>query len=108
MVDPPKPRFTGETSGKSEPRVFHRRMLEEPRNITPPGDGGWARSAASKASISFWKGWEVGLVVALTAGWVVARVVGVVCRSSCWAGTVVQEASRRQRAKRGGRVMEIL
>ena len=30
--------------------------------MTPPGDGGWARSAASKASISFWKGWEVGLV----------------------------------------------
>src|SRR3954470_15170011 len=64
MVDPPNPRLTTGTPGKSWARVFHLTMLDDPRNRTPPGAGGVLRSAASKASISFWNGGPDGLVVA--------------------------------------------
>jgi hypothetical protein len=56
--------------------------------MMPPGVGGCARSAASKASISFWKGWEVGLVVGRVEGGV-------------WADATAQSRAIRQRAERG-------
>jgi hypothetical protein len=44
---------------------FHRRIVEEPVNTMPPSVGGLARSAASKAAISFsHRAGPVGRVVA--------------------------------------------
>ena len=50
---PPTPRLMAFSPGKSPSSVFHIRMFEDPRNTTPPGDGGCSLSAFSKAAISF-------------------------------------------------------
>ncbi len=52
MVEPPKPRLSMGTSGKSPGRSGQSRRVELPTNRTAFDGGGFARSAFSKARIS--------------------------------------------------------
>jgi hypothetical protein len=51
-VEPPKPRFSTGSPGKSAASEVQRRIDELPKNTMPPGAGIDARSAASNARIS--------------------------------------------------------
>ena len=52
-VEPPKPRLSTGSPGKSSLSVVHMRIVELPTKTIPPGAGGVVRSASSNCSISF-------------------------------------------------------
>ena len=68
ICEPPKPRRTTGTPGKSSLSVFHKPMLELPMNNTPPGLGISFLSADSNRAIDFSQRDESCSAVAETNG----------------------------------------